>query len=146
MIKLTDQVLAHDHYAQDIYWWLVLQQTYYKTTNQQEPTHWQVLHQPLTTNDQPTNKCSTDHHQPTTSPLSSAPVNHWLTNRPSIFFFYLGFLLRPFTNHRTAGEGEGISLTPHYHFHPLHRHLDISRAITAESSPLHIASSQTRTR
>ena len=43
------------------------------------------------------------------------------------------------------GEGEGISLTPHYHFHPLHRHLDISRAITAESSPLHIASSRTRT-
>ena len=43
------------------------------------------------------------------------------------------------------GKGEGISLTPHYHFHPLHRHLDISRAITAESSPLHIASSQTRT-
>ena len=37
------------------------------------------------------------------------------------------------------GKGEGISLTPHYHFHPLHRHLDISRVITAESSPLHIA-------
>ena len=43
------------------------------------------------------------------------------------------------------GKGEGISLTPHYHFHPLHRYLDISRAITAESSPLHIASSRTRT-
>ena len=27
------------------------------------------------------------------------------------------------------GKGEGIPLTPHYHFHPLHRHLDISRAI-----------------
>ena len=38
------------------------------------------------------------------------------------------------------GKGKGISLTPHYHFHPLHRNLDISRAITAESSPLHIAS------
>ena len=35
------------------------------------------------------------------------------------------------------GKGEGISLTPQYHFHPLHRYLDISRAITAESSPLH---------
>ena len=44
------------------------------------------------------------------------------------------------------GKGEGISLTPHYHFHPLHRQLDISRAITAESSPLHIASSRTRNR
>ena len=30
-----------------------------------------------------------------------------------------------------------------YHLHPLHRHLDISRAITAETLPLHIASSWT---
>ena len=44
------------------------------------------------------------------------------------------------------GKGEGIYLTPHYLFHPPHRHLDISRAITTESSPLHIASSRTRTR
>ena len=35
------------------------------------------------------------------------------------------------------GKEEGISLTPFYHFHPLHRHLDISRVITAENSPLH---------
>ena len=37
------------------------------------------------------------------------------------------------------GKGEAISLTPLYHFHPLHRHLDISLEITAESLPLHIA-------
>ena len=43
------------------------------------------------------------------------------------------------------GKREGISLSPHYHFHPLHRRLDISRVITTESSPLHIASSRTRT-
>ena len=43
------------------------------------------------------------------------------------------------------GKGEGISLIPHYHLHPLHRHLDINRAITAESSPLHIASSWVQT-
>ena len=43
------------------------------------------------------------------------------------------------------GKEEGISLTLHYHFHPLHRYLHISRAITAESSPLHIGSSQTQT-
>ena len=61
------------------------------------------------------------------------------------FFFYLGFLSQPFTNHRTAGKGEGIFLIPHYHFNPLNRHLDIGRAITAESSPLHIGSSRTRT-
>ena len=42
------------------------------------------------------------------------------------------------------GKWNSISLTPHYHFHPLHRHSDISRAITAESSPLHIASRRTR--
>ena len=53
------------------------------------------------------------------------------------FFFYLGFLSRTFTNLRTAEEG-GISLTPHYHFHPLRRHLDFSRAITAESSLLRV--------
>ena len=34
------------------------------------------------------------------------------------------------------GKGEGIYLTPLYHFHPLHRHLDISRPTAAESSPL----------
>ena len=34
------------------------------------------------------------------------------------------------------GKRECISLTPHYHFHRLHRHLGISRAITVESSPL----------
>ena len=32
---------------------------------------------------------------------------------------------------------EGISLTSHYNFHPIHKHLDISRAITVESLPLH---------
>ena len=43
------------------------------------------------------------------------------------------------------GKREAISLCPLYHFHPFHRHLDISRAITAGSSPLHIADSPTRT-
>ena len=39
-------------------------------------------------------------------------------------------------------KGEPISLIPLYHFHPLHRHLTLYRTITAESSPLHIASSR----
>ena len=61
-------------------------------------------------------------------------------------FFYLGFLSGIFTIHRTVEEGMGgIYLTPLYHFHPLHRHLDISQAITAESSPLPIVSSWTWT-
>ena len=59
-------------------------------------------------------------------------VTYWIKDREEKFFFSLDFLSRTFTNHRTIGEG-GISLTPHYHFHPLHRHLDINRAITAES-------------
>ena len=62
------------------------------------------------------------------------------------FFFHLGFLSRTFTNHRTVGEGGGdFFLTPYYYFHPLHRHLDISRAITAENGPPQIASNRTRT-
>ena len=42
-------------------------------------------------------------------------------------------------------EGGAISLSPLYLFHPLHRHLEISRATTAESSPLHIGNRWTRT-
>ena len=64
------------------------------------------------------------------------------------FFFYFSIWVFFHDHSRITGlqgKGEGISLTPHYHFHPLHRHLDISRAITAESSHLHIASSRTRT-
>ena len=45
---------------------------------------------------------------------------------------------------RLQGKGENISLIPHYHFHPLHRHLDISQAITPESSPLHIVTLSTQ--
>ena len=43
------------------------------------------------------------------------------------------------------GKRKGIFLTSDYHFHMLHRHLDISLGITAQSSPLHIADSRTRT-
>ena len=43
------------------------------------------------------------------------------------------------------GKGEGISLSPHYYFHSLYKHLGIGRVITAEGSPLRMASSQTRT-
>ena len=32
------------------------------------------------------------------------------------------------------GKGKNILLTLHNHFHPLHRYLDISYAITAENS------------
>ena len=55
----------------------------------------------------------------------------------ALIFFYLGFISRALTI-RTAREGEAISLTPFYHFYPLDGHLDMSRAIAAESSPLSI--------
>ena len=62
----------------------------------------------------------------------------------AIFFFSIWVFFHQFS--RITGlqrKGKEISLTPHYHFHQLHRHLDISRAITAESLPLHIATSRT---
>ena len=59
-------------------------------------------------------------------------------------FFYLGFFSREFMIHRTVEEGKAISLTPLHHFHPFHRHLDIFRVITAESSLLSIGSSPNR--
>ena len=64
----------------------------------------------------------------------------------SFFFFSIWVFFHEhsrFTGQQ--GKGEGIYLTPLYHFHPLHRHLDISRAITAGSSPLRIAGSRTWT-
>ena len=56
----------------------------------------------------------------------------------ALIFFYLGFISRALTTRSTAREGEAISLTPFYHFYPLDGHLDMSRAIAAESSPLSI--------
>ena len=62
------------------------------------------------------------------------------------FFFHLGFLSRTFTNHRTAREGGGYFFNSSLPLPPASQTLDISWAITAESSPLHIASSRARTR
>ena len=63
--------------------------------------------------------------------------------KSSFFFFSIRFFFRDHSRITgLQGKGEGISLTPHYHFHPLHGHLDISGAITAENSPLHIAGSR----
>ena len=61
-------------------------------------------------------------------------------------FFLLGF---PFTNIHDSQDsrerGEAISLNPLCHFHLLHRYFDISWVITADGSPLRIASSRTWT-
>ena len=59
--------------------------------------------------------------------------------------FVLVFLSRIFSIHRTPEERERYLFNSLYHFHSLHRHLDISRVITVECLPLHVASSQTET-
>ena len=60
-----------------------------------------------------------------------------------LVFFYLGFPSRTFTNQRTAGEEGGYFFISSIQLPPASQTL--SRGITAESSPLHIASSRTRT-
>ena len=82
---------------------------------------------------------------PTLFPAYISYLSNVICNTDNIFFSIWVFSHDHSRITGLQGKGEGISLTPHYHFHPLHRHLDISRAITAESSPLHIASSRTRT-
>ena len=57
------------------------------------------------------------------------------------FFFLSGFSV---TNNHESQDcrgriEEGMYLTNHYHYHPFYRHLGISQAITAKTSPLHIA-------
>ena len=63
----------------------------------------------------------------------------------SFFFSIWVFFLLLSRSTRRQGKGEAIYLTPHYHFHPLHKYLDITQVITAGSSPLHIARSWTQT-
>ena len=64
-----------------------------------------------------------------------------------IIFYYLSFFSLTFS--RQQEKRDAISLTPSTRFtpqfHPLYRYLDISQGIAAESSPLHVASNQTRT-
>ena len=64
------------------------------------------------------------------------------------FFFVFSFGVSFHEHSRITemqGKWEDIPLTPQFHFHLLYSHLDFSRAITADSSPLHIANSQTQT-
>ena len=54
-------------------------------------------------------------------------------SRVSIFFFIWVFFHEHSRITGLQGEGEDISLT-YYHFRPLHKHLDINQAITADIS------------
>ena len=61
------------------------------------------------------------------------------------FFFYLGSLSRTLMNRKTAGEGGGHFFNSSVPLPPvLHGHLDISWAINAENSPLHIGPDSNR--
>ena len=60
-----------------------------------------------------------------------------------LLFFYVWIFFHEHSQFtEQQGKREDISLTPFYHFHPLHRYLGISRANTAERSRLYIASSR----
>ena len=81
-----------------------------------------------------------------TEQTNTGQATAWGANKlRQIFFLYLDFYLEHSRITGLQGKGETISLTPLYHFHPLHRYLDISRAIIADSSILHITTSSTRT-
>ena len=51
--------------------------------------------------------------------------------KQSVFlpFFYQAFFQEYSQFSVEQGKGEAIFLTPLYHFHPLHRHLDVSRLV-----------------
>ena len=69
--------------------------------------------------------------------------------KPSLLSIFLSRFSFMDIHNSQDNRGRGslsLSLTALYHFHLLHRHVDISQAITAESLPMHIASSQTWTR
>ena len=61
-------------------------------------------------------------------------------------FCFIFFIWVFFHEHSrfTGQQGceEATFLTPLYHFYRLHRHIDISRVVTAESSPLYIPSNR----
>ena len=72
--------------------------------------------------------------------------NVGLSKKLSSFFFSIWVFFHEHSRITgLQGKGGGIFLTPHYQFHPLYRHLVISREIAAGSSHLHIASSRART-
>ena len=62
-----------------------------------------------------------------------------------LFFFIWVFFPEHSRFTGRQGKSGAISRTPLYLFYPIHRHLGISRAYTAKSSHLLIASSRTRT-
>ena len=75
-------------------------------------------------------------------------IVHWAGTGggEGVIFFLSGFSFAYIQIHRTAGEGGGYLVNSSLPLPPAYRHVDINRAITTESSSLHIARSRTRTR
>ena len=62
------------------------------------------------------------------------------------FFFLSGFSFTNIQDPQDSRRRGWLSvICPLLHIYPLRRHINISRVTTAESSPLHVASSRTRT-
>ena len=76
----------------------------------------------------------------TTFSYCGLPISFFLNCKRAIFFSIWVFFHEHSRNTGQLGIGKAIFLS--LHFHPLHRHLDINRVITSESSPLHIASAR----
>ena len=65
---------------------------------------------------------------------SNRTARLWIQFLEYIFFSSIWVFFHEHSRFKgQQGKGEAISVIPLYHFHPLHRHLDISWAITAES-------------
>ena len=73
--------------------------------------------------------------------------DYWLISptQQTLFFSMWVFFHEHWWITGLQGKGRAFHYLLTTPFHPLHRHLDISGTMTAESLPLHIASSRTRT-
>ena len=72
--------------------------------------------------------------------------SHGLSEINNLIFFSIWIFFRDHSRITALqGKGRAFLLTRHYYFHPLLRHSDIRRAITAVSSPRRIANDRTQT-
>ena len=72
-------------------------------------------------------------------------ADSWWNMQPNLFSSFWFFFHEHSRFTGQQGKEKDVYLTALHHFHPFHRHVDINQAITARSTPLHIASSQIQT-
>ena len=68
-------------------------------------------------------------------------ISELLLRLPFFLFVYQSSIIHKSQDSRWR---ERQILTPFFHFHPIHRHLNISGTFTAKSAPLHEVSDRTR--